>query len=85
MAGAGKLAVVTDALCAEAHACVAALQAAAAQGMQKIVLESDSQTLVKALQTTGYDMIWRREVCSSCLVRRRLSMLIALVILWHMH
>ena len=94
MAGAGKLAVVTDALCEEAHACVAALQAAAAQGMQKIVLESDSQTLVKALQTTGYDMIWRREVCCSgrlsscwqlCLVRRRLSMLIALVILWHMH
>ena len=48
--------MVTDALCAEAHACVAALQAAAAQGMQKIVLESDSQTLVKALQTTGYDL-----------------------------
>ena len=56
MAGAGKLAVVTDALCAEAHACVAALQAAAAQGMQKIVLESDSQTLIKALQTTEHDL-----------------------------
>jgi len=56
MAGARKLAVVTDALCAEAHACVAALQAAAGQGMQNIILESDSQTLVNALQTTEYDL-----------------------------
>ncbi|RLN30877.1 hypothetical protein C2845_PM05G29200 [Panicum miliaceum] len=56
MAGAGRLAVVKDALCAEAHACVAALQAAASHGMQKIVLESDSQTLVKALQSTEYDL-----------------------------
>ena len=38
MAGAGKLAVVTDAACAEAHACVAALQLVPAQGMQNIGL-----------------------------------------------
>ena len=35
---------------------LAALQAAAAQGMQKIVLASNSQTLVKALQTTEHDL-----------------------------
>jgi hypothetical protein len=50
------MAVVSDALCAENHACIAALQAAAAQGMQNIVLETDSLTLVKALQTPEYDL-----------------------------
>ncbi|RLN30463.1 hypothetical protein C2845_PM05G19940 [Panicum miliaceum] len=57
LAGAGKLVVVKDVLCAEAHACVAVLQAAAAQpqGMQNIILETDSLTLVKALKTMEYD------------------------------
>lgn len=55
VAGAGSLPVVMDALCAEAHACIAGLEAAAAQGLQNIVIESDSQTLVKALLTEEYD------------------------------
>ncbi|RLN23608.1 hypothetical protein C2845_PM07G01170 [Panicum miliaceum] len=55
MAGGGCLAVVKDALCAEAHACVAALEAAADSGMQNIVVETDSQVLVKALQTSELD------------------------------
>jgi ribonuclease HI len=48
--------VVRDALCPEAHACLAALQAAASQGMQHIILETDSQVLVKALQTNEHDL-----------------------------
>lgn len=55
IAGTGSLGVMMDALCAEAHACIAGLQPAAAQGMQNIVIESDSQTLVKALLTEEYD------------------------------
>ena len=47
--------LVTDALCAEAHACVAALNAVAEMGMQSIILETDSQILVKALTTEGHD------------------------------
>ena len=55
MAGAGCIEVVADALCAEAHACVEALIAAADVGMQSIMLESDSLVLVKALQSTESD------------------------------
>jgi hypothetical protein len=55
MAGAGCIEVVADALCAEAHACVEALNAAADVGMQSIVLESDSQVLMKALQLEESD------------------------------
>ena len=55
IAGAGSLNVVMDALCSEAHACIAGLQAAADQGMQNIVLETDSQTLMKALLSGEYD------------------------------
>jgi ribonuclease HI len=47
--------VVTEALCAEAHACVAGLQAASDWGLQHIILETDSQVLVKALKTEDYD------------------------------
>ena len=38
MAGAGRMEVVSNALCAEANACIEELQAAAAQGMQNIIL-----------------------------------------------
>ena len=56
LAGAGHLSTVSDALCAEAHACVEALLAAATQGMQHIILETDSATLVKALQSSEHDL-----------------------------
>jgi ribonuclease HI len=55
LAGAGRLAVVSDALCSETQAYRAALEAAASQGMQHIILETDSQILVKALQTNEHD------------------------------
>ena len=48
--------MVSDALCAETHACIAALQVAVIHGMQNIVVETDSKTLVKALQTCEYDL-----------------------------
>ena len=47
--------MVSDALCAEAHACIEALMVAANQGMQHVMVETDSQTLVKALQTDEFD------------------------------
>jgi len=47
--------VVSDALCAEAHACIEALMVAANQGMQHVMVETDSQILVKALQTDEFD------------------------------
>ena len=56
LAGAGHLGSVSDALCAETHACIEALQAAAEWGMQHIILETDSTTLVKALQSSEYDL-----------------------------
>jgi len=55
LAGAGRIAVVRDALCSEAHACLAALQAAADHGMQNIIVETDSQTLVKAFHSEELD------------------------------
>jgi len=55
LAGAGRIAVVSDALCAEAHACIEALMVAANQGMQHVMVETDSQILVKALQTDEFD------------------------------
>lgn len=56
LAEAGRIGVVCDALCAQAHACIAALlQAPADHGMQNILVGTDSQTLVKALQTEELD------------------------------
>ena len=63
LAGAGRIAVVSDALCAEAHACIEALMVAANQGMQHVMVETDSQILVKALQTDEFDRA--RGVCYS--------------------
>ena len=56
LAGAGHLSTVNDALCAEAHACIEAFQAAATQGMQHIILETGSATTVKALQSSEHDL-----------------------------
>ncbi|GJN00674.1 hypothetical protein PR202_ga17870 [Eleusine coracana subsp. coracana] len=55
MAGAGKLNAVQDALCAEAHAGLIALQFAGANGMSRIQLETDSTCLAAALTSTDYD------------------------------
>lgn len=55
LAGAGRLAVVCDALCAGSHACIEALQVAADHGMQRVIVETDSQSLVKALQSDVMD------------------------------
>ncbi|RLN22769.1 hypothetical protein C2845_PM07G31160 [Panicum miliaceum] len=55
LAGAGRLAVVCDALCAESHTCIEALQVVADHGMQRIIMKTDSQTLVKALQSDVMD------------------------------
>ncbi|TVU02922.1 hypothetical protein EJB05_51550, partial [Eragrostis curvula] len=55
LAGAGKLFAVQDALCAEPQAGLAALQAAAASGMSRIQLETDSSCLGTALNTDLFD------------------------------
>ncbi|KAF8645590.1 hypothetical protein HU200_066141 [Digitaria exilis] len=55
LAGVGKLSKIHDALCAEAQACLAAIIAAADQGMMQIQLESDSTVLVKAIKSDEYD------------------------------
>ncbi|RLN35527.1 hypothetical protein C2845_PM03G26260 [Panicum miliaceum] len=55
LAGAGSLEAICDALTAEVYACLAALQAAADQGLQNVILETDSQILAKALQSDDYD------------------------------
>jgi ribonuclease HI len=54
--GFGSLATVHDADCAEAQACVAALQMASNQGISRIILETDSMTTVKALQSNETDL-----------------------------
>ncbi|RLM86506.1 hypothetical protein C2845_PM04G09260 [Panicum miliaceum] len=53
--GAGRLAVVSDALCAESHACIEALQIATNRGMHRVIVETDSQILVKALRSDEMD------------------------------
>ena len=49
VAGSGSLGAVHDADCAEAQACIAALQAALSHGMGKIILETDSMNTMSAL------------------------------------
>ena len=44
-----NLYTVHDALCAESEACIAALQAAIQYGLSRIILETDSLSLVRAL------------------------------------
>lgn len=53
--GLGRIANVASALQAEAVACGEAVQAAANWGMGRVVVETDSQILVKALQSTELD------------------------------
>jgi len=55
LAGAGRLPVVSDVLSAESHACIEALLIAADRGMQRVIVETDSQTLVKALLSDEMD------------------------------
>jgi ribonuclease HI len=56
IAGSGSLAVVHDADCIEAQACVAALQRASNHDMVRIILETDSLNTVKALQSDALDI-----------------------------
>ena len=44
--------------------CIAGLQAASDWGMQHVILETDSQILVKALRTEEYDRAPGHTVCS---------------------
>jgi ribonuclease HI len=55
LAGAGRLALVSDALYTESHACIEALQIAANRGMHRVIVETDSQILVKALRSDEMD------------------------------
>ncbi|TVU08775.1 hypothetical protein EJB05_42187, partial [Eragrostis curvula] len=55
LAGSGHLTAVHDALCSEAQAGLAALQAAITHGMSRIQLETDSTCLMMALKTEVYD------------------------------
>ena len=54
--GAGKLQHVASAFQAEATAAWEAIHAASSWGMTAIQVESDCQSLVKALQSTEYDL-----------------------------
>jgi hypothetical protein len=56
LAGSGSLRAVHDADCAEAQACLAALQAALNHGMGRIILEADSMNTVQALQSSVQDL-----------------------------
>ncbi|KAF8772636.1 hypothetical protein HU200_005600 [Digitaria exilis] len=55
LAGSGRLQAVQDALCAEAQAGLAALQALRTNGMLQCQREPDSLCLVNALQSEAYD------------------------------
>lgn len=54
--GTESLSAVHDADCAEAQACVAALQVASNQGISRIILETDSLNTVNALQSDALDL-----------------------------
>jgi ribonuclease HI len=70
-AAAGKLRHLRDALQAEAEACSAAIEGANALGLHRVVFESDSQILVKALTSTSHELaeigVLLREIRSSCI------------------
>jgi ribonuclease HI len=55
-AGAGKIVHLASAASAEAQACAQALQAAADWGMLNITIESDAQNLIRALESTDFDL-----------------------------
>ncbi|XP_073360407.1 uncharacterized protein [Aegilops tauschii subsp. strangulata] len=54
-AGAGKIQHAVSAIQTEAEACLQALSAAAVWGISNIVVESDCQTLLHAVQSSEYD------------------------------
>jgi ribonuclease HI len=54
-AGAGRLLCISSAAQAEILACEEAVHAASEWGMTKVIVESDSQNLVRAMQSTDYD------------------------------
>lgn len=68
---AGKLHHVKDALHAEAEACVAAAEGVVELGLHRVIFESDSLTLVSALQGRHYDLapigVLLKEVRSLCI------------------
>ncbi|KAK1628050.1 hypothetical protein QYE76_002365 [Lolium multiflorum] len=70
-AAAGKLRHLHDALQAEAEACVAAIEGAEALGLHRVVFESDSLTLVQALNTSSHELsaigVILREARSNCI------------------
>jgi len=55
-AGTGSLSAVHDADCAEAKACVAALQVALNQGISRIILETGYMNTVNALHSDALDL-----------------------------
>lgn len=55
LAGAGRIELVHDALCAEAMACLYALRAAANNGISHVSVETDCSVLVQALKSADYD------------------------------
>ena len=55
LAGTGSIHDVSDALCAEAYACLVALDAERMHGISRVVLESDSMSLVSGLQIGALD------------------------------
>ncbi|WVZ50961.1 hypothetical protein U9M48_002159, partial [Paspalum notatum var. saurae] len=55
LAGAGRLEGVTDALSAECHACLAALDAAMEYGIPQALVETDSTSLVQGVKTSAFD------------------------------
>ena len=55
VAGSGRLSAVADALSAEEEACLAALHAAMARGISRVIVESDSTNLVSALSGSNFD------------------------------
>ena len=71
-AAAGKLHHIRDALHVEAEACLAAIEGAAAIGLHRVILESDSQVLVKALKKNECDLapigVLLKEARSLCIV-----------------
>ena len=55
LAGSGRLKSVQDALSAEGEACLAALKAAMELGISRVIVETDSTSLVKALNSNTFD------------------------------
>jgi hypothetical protein len=70
-AAAGKLQFIGSALQTETEACAAAVEGAIALGLHRVVFESDSKTLVNALQSKSYDLakigVLVRDIRSDCI------------------